>query len=637
MNKPIVICIDDEQVVLDSLIRELSESLEDECEIEAALGGAEALELVDEILEDGSEIALVISDYIMPEIKGDKVLESVHQRSPQTLKIMLTGQASLEGIANAINSAKLYRYIPKPWQNVDLDLTVREALKSYLQNQKIREQNQRLQENERRLTQFLSAIPIGITVHDATGELTYTNPKAQELFELDDNPGSKLNKIADFYFQNRQEYLQDSDLPIARSLAGEMVRTDELEIIRKQSRIPLEISSTSIRDETGKICYAIASFTDITERKQAEKLREDYNRNLEIQVAERTQQLQQKNEELANTLQKLETAQQELIHSEKMAALGQLIAGVAHEINTPLGAIRSSVKYISDYLEGNLTHLPIWFKELTSEAEEIFNQLLVRSLANTGIISGRERRKMRKAIYHQLQEYNVDNLDVISNLLLDLKIDRDLEAIVPFLKQPNSETFLKNVRSLVRLQESTRDISTASERAVKVVFALKTYARQNLSEEKTKVNIIEGLEAVLTLYHNQIKQGIQLIKEFEDLPPIDCYFDELNQVWTNLIHNALQAMDERGILKVSAANRDSFIQVRITDSGTGIPEAIKSQIFEPFFTTKPPGEGSGLGLDIVRKIVEKHGGAISFNSRPGETTFIVNLPKSDESNQKNYQ
>ena len=636
MTRPIVICIDDEQVVLDSLIRELSESLEDECEIETALGGAEALELVDEILEDGSEIALVISDYIMPDMKGDEVLRYVHKNSPQTLKIMLTGQASIEGIANAINSAKLYRYIAKPWQDVDLQLTVKEALKSYDREKKIREQNERLRENERRLNQFLSAIPMGIAVHDASGQLTYTNAKVREILniledEKEELQTNQLDRYGQFYSQKTQEASTLEDLPITRSLEGETVRTDILEIHQGENRIPLEISSTPIRDENGKICYAIATFADITERKQAEQLREDYNRNLEIQVAERTQQLQQKNEELANTLKQLETAQQELIHSEKMAALGQLIAGVAHEINTPLGAIRSSVKYIHDYFEENLDRLPTWFKELTPEAEQMFGELLSRSLANPALISGRERRQLRKSISAQLKEYEIENFDVVSNLLLDLKIYDRLEPIVPILHQPERETFLKTVRSFVRLQESTRDIGIASERAAKVVFALKTYARQSLSEDKIQVNLIEGLEAVLTLYHNQIKQGIKLRTHFENIAPIECYFDELNQVWTNLIHNALQAMNYRGQLQVNAVDRNEEIEVRITDSGSGIPEDIQSKIFQPFFTTKPPGEGSGLGLDIVKKIVKKHGGTISFHSVPGETTFIVALPKSTES------
>jgi signal transduction histidine kinase/CheY-like chemotaxis protein len=629
MSKPIVICIDDEQIVLDSLIREISESLENECDIETALGGVEALYLVDELIADGSEIALVISDYIMPDIKGDEVLRYVHEKLPQTLKIMLTGEATVEGIVNAINSAKLYRYISKPWHKVDLKLTVKEAIKSYTQQRKLAEQNERLIENERRLRQFLEAMPIGVSVHNDLGQLTYANQKSKELFEIVEGTSSNIENLSHIYHlyqSDRKGLCLSPDLPIARSLLGEIVRTDSLEIHQQKRIVPLEISSTPIRDETGKICYAIATFSDITERKQAEKLREDYNRNLESQVSERTQQLQQKNEELANTLKQLESAQQELIHSEKMAALGQLIAGVAHEINTPLGAIQSSVKYIGDYFSENLGELPTWFRQLTPEKESQFKELLARSLANPALISGRERRQLRKAIVAQLETHNLSNTDTIANLLLDLKIYENIEPLFNLLQDPSSEIFLKTVRSFVRLQESTRDINTASERAAKVVFALKTYARQNLNEEKITVNIIEGLEAVLTLYQNQMKHGVELIKNYEDLPPIECYFDELNQVWTNLIHNALQAMNYRGILRVDATRLNGNIEVMIIDSGNGIPEEIQEKIFQPFFTTKPPGEGSGLGLDIVKKIIEKHGGTINFRSMPGQTIFVVTLP-----------
>ncbi|MCC3595088.1 sensor histidine kinase, partial [Microcoleus sp. PH2017_28_MFU_U_A] len=129
-----------------------------------------------------------------------------------------------------------------------------------------------------------------------------------------------------------------------------------------------------------------------------------------------------------------------------------------------------------------------------------------------------------------------------------------------------------------------------------------------------------------TSYQSQIRQGIELTKNYEHIPPIQCYFDELNQVWTNLIHNALQAMNNKGYLTVNAIHNDENIQISIADSGTGIPPEIHSKIFQPFFTTKPPGEGSGLGLDIVRKIVAKHRGQITFESRPGQTTFTVILP-----------
>lgn len=136
MTKQAIICVDDETTVLKSLKEDLKEVFGNNYNIEIAEGGEEALELVEELLNDKCEIPLIISDYIMPHLKGDELLKRVHQMSPKTLKVMLTGQATIEGVANAIKYAKLYRYLAKPWEQEDLKLTVTEAVNSYIQEKK---------------------------------------------------------------------------------------------------------------------------------------------------------------------------------------------------------------------------------------------------------------------------------------------------------------------------------------------------------------------------------------------------------------------------------------------------------------------------------------------------------------------
>ncbi|WP_299412512.1 hybrid sensor histidine kinase/response regulator [Acaryochloris sp. IP29b_bin.148] len=156
MSKPVIVCVDDETAVLDSLRRELSETFEESCDIETAVGGLDAITLVQELVQEQCDLPVIIADYLMPDIKGDEVLQRVHQLSPQTLTIMLTGQASVDGITHAINTAQLYHYIAKPWHPADLQLTVREALNSYQREQQIVEYQQTLERKVQERTQTLT-------------------------------------------------------------------------------------------------------------------------------------------------------------------------------------------------------------------------------------------------------------------------------------------------------------------------------------------------------------------------------------------------------------------------------------------------------------------------------------------------
>jgi len=337
--------------------------------------------------------------------------------------------------------------------------------------------------------------------------------------------------------------------------------------------------------------------------------------------------LRQKNDELTVTLEQLQATQEQLVQSEKMAALGQLIAGIAHEINTPLGAIRSSIGNITSFLDNNLESLPVFFKELSEERQHDFLSLMYSSRQQTYSLSTREKREFKRGLKQQLESAGIDNADSLASILVNIGLQGNLQEFLPLLKDPESENIIKTAYEFASIHRSARTIATATERAAKVVFALKSYARYDVNSQKIQVNITEGIETVLTLYQNQLKQGVEIVRNYQNqLPTVLCYPDELNQVWTNLIHNSLQAMDNQGTLTVDAAQQDTNVVLKITDSGKGIPPEILPKIFEPFFTTKPAGEGSGLGLDIVKKIIEKHQGKIEVESVPGKTEFTVSLP-----------
>jgi predicted ATPase/signal transduction histidine kinase len=343
-----------------------------------------------------------------------------------------------------------------------------------------------------------------------------------------------------------------------------------------------------------------------------------YN-NLEQKVTDRTQ-------ELAQALEQLKATQQELILKERMAALGQLIAGIAHEINTPLGSIRASISNIVSAINGSLEQLPILLEQLSPQQKADFLDLINTVKHNPQSLSSREERQVRRNLIKELEIHGLKDADVVADALVMMGFNQNITHFLPLLLDSKRDLILQVAEHLTSLLISSQTILQAVERASKIVFALKSYIHQDSSGKMVKANVTEGIDIVLTLYQNQLKHNIETIKDYREIPDILCYPEQLNQVWTNLIHNAIQAMSDRGKLEIKVFEVSGEVAVQIIDSGCGIPSEIRERIFEPFFTTKAAGEGSGLGLDIVRKIINRHQGKIEVESQPGRTVFSVFLP-----------
>jgi signal transduction histidine kinase len=349
---------------------------------------------------------------------------------------------------------------------------------------------------------------------------------------------------------------------------------------------------------------------------------------LEQRVTERTYELDAKNQDLTQALEQLQSAQVELIQAEKMATLGQLVAGIAHEINTPLGAIQASTGNSAKALQGLLEGFTHALEHLPDELQLSFLALLRQCLVPSSSLSSMERRPLRSALGQALAQEGLPSHPTQIDGLLDMGIRLEtLASIFPVLHSGDRDWMIPLAYNFNRLQHNGNTMRVAVERAGKIVFALKNYSHQDQSpHEQQLVPLTEGIETVLELFHNLLKRGVEVERDYQALPLIPCYVDELMQVWTNLIHNAIQAMNGRGTLKISTRLNDKTALVQITDTGPGISEALQVKIFEPFVTTKSRGEGSGLGLSICKQIMARHGGGISVESHPGKTTFTVALP-----------
>lgn len=317
---------------------------------------------------------------------------------------------------------------------------------------------------------------------------------------------------------------------------------------------------------------------------------------------------------------------------DKLMALGKLSAGLAHELNNPAaGATRAAKDLILVLKELREADLRLCRHDLTSEqyaAIVSFENSAIEQLATIQPLDSLAQSDLEEVLTTWLEEHGIADPWKYANNLVEAGIEAEgLEKIFGTIDASAIGDVLARVNAQLATVKLAREIRTGTARISELVGAIKEYSYMDQASVQ-EVDVHKGLESTLLILKYKLrKKNIQLTREYADnLPRIKAYGSELNQVWTNLIVNAIEAMQDGGKLKVRTRLEPTDVMVEIRDSGAGIPESVKTHIFEPFFTTKAVGEGTGLGLDTVARIVRKHRGNIRFDSKPGDTCFQVRLP-----------
>lgn len=319
--------------------------------------------------------------------------------------------------------------------------------------------------------------------------------------------------------------------------------------------------------------------------------------------------------------------------TEKMAALGKLSAGLAHELNNPASAI---VRRAQE-LKKHLSLKPEKFKKvikikISDELIDDLNQLLFEKMAKVSSPKSLMTRKaLEDDLAYLLEDLHVENaLELAENLAEFGFEEEDVESIANHVNKEDIGAILHWMDDNLTFEKMVNDILESSERISKLVRSVKNYTHMDQAQELSKADLHAGITNTLNILNHKIKSSKTDIKiDFEEsIPPIPLFVSEINQVWTNLLDNAIDAVAEVQNPQIIIQTRqvDKHIQVCIIDNGIGVPEEIAARIWEPFFTTKDMGKGTGLGLELVKNIVEKHHGTIKMKSQPGNTTFELCLP-----------
>jgi len=423
-----------------------------------------------------------------------------------------------------------------------------------------------LRESEYRFKELADILPALIWLSNEQGERVFVNKQYSILTGL---------SVADCIKEDGMKGMHPDDLSVFQSVYDKVSQTlepanAEYRLILEDGRICwiLETVLPRVR-KNGQVSGFMGCGIDITKQKNIEKSLEQTVVEHTLELKTTNQILEQEKQELKGLNEQLKEAQGHLVQSEKMASIGQLAAGVAHEINNPLGYIYSNLNTLKGYLT-DLEQVAVLAEKMTAELAE-------------------------------------DNALAIE--FKQLSKDLDLE----FLQDD--------------LQDLVKESIEGATRAKKIVQDLRDFSRID-KQERELFDVEEGISGTLNIVNNELKYKADIVKEFAGIKPLLCVGAQLNQVFMNLFVNAAHSINDFGKITVRTGYQgDDFAWIEVEDTGKGIPDDIKKKIFDPFFTTKPIGKGTGLGLSLSYKIIQDHNGRFEVDSVVGKgTKFRVYLP-----------
>jgi PAS domain S-box-containing protein len=438
-----------------------------------------------------------------------------------------------------------------------------------------------LDESERRLgdatmysSQILSSIADFVIVTNQQFQVTKVNSAIQTAlgYEADELSGRPIETV--LRGMDGGDALLGQDEIAQLTKVGALWGKSGMLRSRDGEGIPVQTNLSVVKDGSGLLNGIVIVARDVRETLRLVADLQQAKTTLEDRVRQRTVEIEHALFERGKALSELTGKDDQLIRQEKMASLGQLAAGVAHEINNPVGFVNSNLQMLQTYLR-DLTRYVEQASALTAE--------LLRGAS-------------RESLIGQIQD------------LVRWGEQAQLTQTVEDAKQ----SVVESIEGLNRVK--------------KIVSALREFSHAD-QDDPAWADLNEGLESTINIVWNELKYKTALHRDYGDLPKVLCYPHQLNQVFMNLLVNAAQAIPERGDIWVKTWAEGDSVYVDVRDTGTGIPEEQRSKIFDPFFTTKPVGQGTGLGLSIVYGIVERHGGTVRVESRLGEgTTFHLSFP-----------